>query len=237
MPAYKAIIFDFDDTLIDFPASESNALRQGMISGGLRLNVDENWPLIRNTYEPISARYWGNRAAHGLTRQQIIEHSIRDTLIELNEDGHLATGIADRYWDAFCTTAYPNPGAEEILQSLHGRFILGLVTNGYTEAQRGRLEAANWAVFFQAVVISDDAGVAKPNPRIFEIAIQELDVRMEESLYVGDSLTHDLAGATSAGMDFCLYRPQGDNPINDDIKPTYVIKDLMALETILTPNQ
>ena len=214
---YKAVLFDLDDTLLDFHACETNALKHAFALADFEVDAASSWARIWNTYEPISSRYWSRRARDGLSRNQVVEYSIRDALMALTEPELLASTIAQEYWVIFCTTAHLNSGANEILEKLFGRYKLGLVTNGYSQAQRGRLQAAGLRHFFASVVISDDVGCAKPDRRIFEIALSELGVTSQDALYVGDSIEHDYRGATNAGMDFCHYqhrKPKGDEGID-----------------------
>lgn len=233
MAPYKAVIFDLDDTLLDFAACEINALKQGFMSVQLNLAIAENWEQIWKTYEPISSMYWNRRQTDGLTRQQVMEYSIRDTLVELDQDTNEVSTIGDVYWETFCHTAHPNPGAQEILEFLHRHLVLGLLSNGYTAAQRGRLKQTNWSRFFRSVVISDEVGVSKPDPRIFEIAIQQLGVAMNEALYVGDSLENDLVGTVRAGMDFCHYKPDPDAAAYSVHMPRFIIQEFQELPEIL----
>ena len=62
--------------------------------------------------------------------------------------------------------------------------------------------------YFDPILISEEVGVAKPDRRIFEMALAQLDMRREDVLYVGDSISHDREGCISAGIDFCHYCPQ-----------------------------
>ena len=110
-----------------------------------------------------------------------------------------------------------NPGAREVLTCIRGHYKLGLITNGDTDAQRGRLQATGLAPFFDAVLISDEAGCAKPDPRIFAIALDALGVSAPEALFVGDSIEHDYEGAQNAGIDFCYYQP--DAAAHPEVQP------------------
>jgi putative hydrolase of the HAD superfamily len=77
---------------------------------------------------------------------------------------------------------------------------LGLVTNGPSDVQRDKVDALGISRHIRAVVISGEHGVAKPDPAIFEVALDLLGVGPSEAWCVGDSLDHDIAGALSVGM-------------------------------------
>jgi 2-haloacid dehalogenase len=228
---YKAILFDLDGTLIDFDACEVNALQSAFRGAGFEVDDDASWIRIWNTYQPIGAAYWQGRAREGWSRDQVMEYTIRDTLAALGEDERPAPAIAQAYWAAFCRTAYLNPGAREVLERLSPHLKLGLVTNGESEAQRGRLQATGLERYFASVVISDETGYAKPDREIFDLALSELRVSAREALFVGDSIEHDYHGARNAGIDFCYYQP--DERSHSELRPRFRVSGLQDLVHVL----
>ena len=205
---YKAILFDLDDTLMDLQACEAEALRKTLSKVPLQMNVSENWSDVRATYASISSQYWKQHVTVRFTRDQVIQYSLRDTLQKFGENETLVSDLAIDFWIQFCQSPQTNAGADDILRILHGQYKLGVVTNGYTQSQHGRLEAAGWMPLLGCVVISEEAGIAKPDARIFERALEQLDVKPNEALYVGDSISHDYQGCQNAGLDFCHYHPK-----------------------------
>jgi HAD superfamily hydrolase (TIGR01549 family) len=156
-----------------------------------------------------------------------MEAVMRDTLAALGAETEHLEVPAHVYWARFCKTAHLNPGAIETLERLQGRFKLGLVTNGETDSQRGRLQATGLDRFFDAALISDEAGCAKPDPRIFELALEALGVKARETLFVGDSVEHDYAGAQGAGIDFCYYQP--DPEAHSELQAVLRVRTLDAV--------
>jgi len=233
MTNYRAILFDLDDTLLDFHACEFNSLEAAFqIIGATneRFSWRETWAV----YEPISAGYWRQR--NHMSRDQVVEFSIRDTLLAIDESAQMAPGIAQKYWSLFCKTAYVRQGAQETLRILSGQYQLGLVTNGYSDAQRGRLRVAGLASYFDVVVVSEEIGHSKPDSRIFEHAIRELQVSPTETLFVGDSVEHDYYGAMNTGIDFCYYRTS-DVHKNMPVPPKFEIDTLEELLDVLPPKK
>jgi 2-haloacid dehalogenase len=232
---YKAILLDLDGTLIDFEASVAHALREAFRNAGFIVDDAASWDPIWEAYAPISDSYWRRCAQEGWSRDQVIAYTMRDTLAALRKDEWAASALAPRlaaaYWDAFCCTACLNPGARDILERLTPHFKLGLVTNGEGEAQRGRLWAAGLDGYFSSVVISEEAGYAKPACEIFDTALAELGVDAGEALYVGDSVEHDYYGARNAGIDFCYYQP--DERSHSELRPRFRVSDLRELVYVL----
>jgi HAD superfamily hydrolase (TIGR01549 family) len=200
---YEAILFDLDDTLLDFCTCEKKALRKAFTLAEIEV-ADGIWSAIWNTYKSVSDRYWQQRSS-GLSRQQIIEASLKDTFIALEDNSSDSSELARIYWNTFCQTAYLNPDVKETIELLSDDYKLGIMTNGYTDSQESRLQASGLANYFQSVVISESVGYRKPAPEIFNIALNDLQVKPGVTLFVGDSVTHDRQGAINAGLDFCYY--------------------------------
>jgi HAD superfamily hydrolase (TIGR01549 family) len=228
---YKAILFDLDGTLIDFDACEVYALKAAYRGVGYDVDEEASWARLREAYAPISASYWSRRAGESWSRGEVIERIMRDTLIALGEDERAAPAIADAYWESFSRSAFLNPSALEILERLSPHFKLGLVTNGESGAQRGRLQATGLGRHLHCVVISDEAGYAKPAREVFDLALSKLEVSAWEALYVGDSVEHDYHGALNAGIDFCYYQP--DEQSHRELRPRFRVSDLRDLAHLL----
>jgi putative hydrolase of the HAD superfamily len=118
------------------------------------------------------------------------------------------------------------PEAWSVLEALHGKFKLGLVTNGLSCLQREKLAGVGIAPFFGAIAISGDLGIGKPCPEIFHAVLDSLGVRPDQAIMVGNSVKGDIAGAQATGMKAILI-DRGD-PHGQDaaITPDAVIRDL-----------
>ena len=140
----KAILFDLDDTLFSLRGCEGEALRQTLDGAGLLATMPANFT---QSYAAISSRYWASRAGDDdspVTRDRVVEWSWRDFLAHFDLDVSRAPKLAQAFWAAFCRASALNPGAREVVDRLAERFRLGMITNGYSDSQRGRLAAAGW---------------------------------------------------------------------------------------------
>ena len=228
---YKAILYDLDGTLIDFDRCEKHALQEAFRGAGYDVDHQATWTRIWEAYAPIGTSYWSRRVEAGWSRGEVIELIMRDTLIALEEDEGAAPAIAGAYGESIARSAYLNPGAREVLERLSPHFKLGLVTNGESTAQRGRLQTTGLGRYLQCVIISDEAGYAKPAREIFDLALSGLGVSARETLYVGDSVEHDYHGALNAGIDFCLYQPNKER--HAELQPKFRVSDLRELIGVL----
>ncbi|MGL5942741.1 MAG: HAD family hydrolase [Waterburya sp.] len=191
----------------------------------------------------MSNKYCSQKTTSNFSREQVIEYSINDTLTVLNYDtsnslaiapAYATSVIADSYWDIFCHTACLNSGVTETIQSLVNNYKLGIVTNGYSDSQHSRIGVSGLASYFQSIIISEEVGYAKPAQQIFELALNNLQVESKDTLFVGDSITHDYLGAIKTGLDFCHYQQhEQQSSLNINQKPQYTISQISELREIL----
>jgi YjjG family noncanonical pyrimidine nucleotidase len=236
---YSAILFDLDDTLLDFCAGETKALRKALAIVDINIS-DDQWITIWQTYQPISNNYWQQKQSNSLSRQQVITASLQDTFTALDYDFADSSRLAQIYWDVFCHTACLNPEVLPTIEALSNFYQLGIVSNGYTNSQEYRLQASGLSNYFQSVVISESVGYRKPASEIFNLALMELAVTSSKTLFVGDSITDDYQGAINAGIDFCYYQRRSQNvevvqsPLPKlDSQPQYTIENISQLINLL----
>jgi 5'-nucleotidase len=127
----------------------------------------------------------------------------------------------------------PLPGAVSLLDSLKGKAKLGIITNGFTALQQIRLERTGLRDYFDALVISEEVGVPKPDPRIFDYAL-ELAGNPDRArvLMVGDTAESDIRGGMNAGLATCWLNAHG-RALPEGIEPTWTVTSLSELEQLL----
>ncbi|OMF69697.1 HAD family hydrolase [Paenibacillus glucanolyticus] len=226
---YKAIIFDLDNTLLDYNQSEQTCMQQALEH--YRLHEDLTWDEFWSVFGPINFKYWMNRTRNNHDIRQVLEHSFTDTFLGLKRDFNQFREISETYWGFFCGSDHKEPNADLILEHLHGKFALGVISNGIGEAQRQRLTTGGLFHYFDSFIISDEVKCWKPDPLIFEMALRELALSPSEVLYIGDSLTDDYEGAARAGIDFCYYNRRG-KVFHDHHRPSYIISDLLQIKDL-----
>lgn len=117
-------------------------------------------------------------------------------------------------------------GAREVLDQMKQRYRLALVTNGKSEGQHRKIEKTEIADYFDAVVVSGDEGVKKPDARLFEIAAERLNVKCSECIFVGDLFQTDMIGAHNAGMTPVWLWSRGYRKCSIDIDRISSIREL-----------
>jgi putative hydrolase of the HAD superfamily len=126
-------------------------------------------------------------------------------------------------------------GTEEVLATLQGRYKLAVISNAISNFPRHTLSRYGLDRFFQVVVVSRDIGIRKPDPRIFEYALEKLRVKPRQAIHVGNSMKSDVIGAKRTGMK-AVWIKRGEEQILEE--PDYVINSITDLPRILkNPNR
>jgi len=124
------------------------------------------------------------------------------------------------------------PDVPRVLSSLHGRYHLGLITNGPSEIQREEISDLKIEEYFDSVIVSGEVGYAKPDPRIFLLTVDKFNVFPLEVLYVGNSQETDVV-AHGAGLRVAWLNRKGETLRSGILKPHYEIKSLSELLDLL----
>lgn len=202
--AYDWILFDADNTLWDFSASEAAALELTLRSRDIDWS-DE----VLYQYRQINHRAWSDFEAGLLPKEQL--RTIRfKRLLEHYELDHPAEDLSFDYRTYLGKSTHMLPGATELLQRCGEHYRLGLITNGLKEVQRPRLAATDLEKHFEFIVISDEIGVAKPQAAFFDYAYAHMGgADKSRVLVVGDNPNADVRGALNYGFDACWLRHPG----------------------------
>lgn len=213
---YKRILMDVDDTLFDFPTGNRRAVEQLMAELGL------SSPTIFEEYQAINHACWEALERGEMTQEVLHVERFRRFLARKGRSDDPAA-VANRFAELLARQAIPLPHAEETVRAIAERLPVVLLTNGITVIQRQRLANARISQWVSDVIISQEVGLSKPDPRIFELALGGLDRR--EALMIGDGLRSDVQGANHAGVDVCWYNPGGKR-LPGDLHAEYEIRDI-----------
>jgi putative hydrolase of the HAD superfamily len=202
-----AVLFDLDDTLFDHRQTSRAALR------ALR---DRHAVLQAVTLEAFEAAH----AVHleELHREVMLGRMpleaarverFRRLFASLDATACAADEAAATYRAAYRAARRPVAGAVALLERLHGRVGIGIVSNNLLAEQVEKIRCCGFEPHVDALVVSEDVGVAKPDPRIFRIALERLGCGPGEALMVGDSWSADVLGARAAGLRGLWFNPHG----------------------------
>ena len=215
---YKGIFFDADDTLFDYPSAERTALRACLDEFRIPVPPD---PFVR-AYRRHNHDIWKEFERGEIDQAFLRIERFRRLTAELGLPALPLAKVSSFYLEALSGQSQLLPGALETIRGLAERFPLALITNGIAAVQNRRFAASPITPYFKAIVISEEVGIAKPDPRIFRPALETIGIEAADVLYVGDSVTSDMAAARNAGMDFCWVNPSGA-PVPEGHAPGYII--------------
>jgi len=189
------IIFDLDDTLCDYSGARVRAL--GACYDLLPEGVDRT-VYIRKYYEQEPILF--QKFVQGKLSKE--EYRVRRFLDPMGEsDVSLACQMNDLYMKKANGTVTLFPGVMALLKELKDRAIrVSLLTNGPSDGQHKKIEALGIGAFFDRIYISEEIGWAKPDPQAFLTVIEGLEIPLERTLMVGDSLERDIQPARALGM-------------------------------------
>ncbi len=193
------IFFDLDHTLWDF--DRNSALTFERI---FKLHkVDVNLREFIEVYEPINLKYWKLYREEKITKPKLRYHRLKEAFdsIGVYSDDQLISDLSVAYIEHLTTINHLFEDTLKVLVYLKRSYVLHIITNGFEEAQERKLINADIKKFFTTVTNSEQAGVKKPSPYIFEFAMEAAKAKPEESVMIGDSLEADIQGAENVGMD------------------------------------
>ena len=170
---------------------------------------------------------WSQQKAGHLTVEQVI-HRRAESMARWFGHPEQSLAFQQRFSQCLAEETALEPHARETLSLLHKKVPLYGASHGILAIQQARLEKANLTAYFSGLFVSDKIGAEKPDPRFFTFCLQRSGFPAEDVLMVGDSLTADIAGAFSVGMDGCWYHPHTARPPANTILP-HAITDLRQL--------
>ena len=198
--AITAVLFDLDDTLFDHWACTRAALAdlraRSPVLGGVpaRAVEEEHRRLLEELHLEVLAGHMTVDDARVARFSRLLAFAGGTA------DPGDAAAAAAAYRSAYLAHWRTVDGALELLTALHARVSTGVVTNNVASEQRQKIAACGFAPLLDAVIISEEAGVTKPDPRIFNLALDALGRSPEDAVMIGDAWDTDIAGAQAAGI-------------------------------------
>ena len=240
MKQYRAIFLDWDDTIGDWKNAEHFALRDFFYL----YHLDELYASPDDfiaAYKPYNLNLWALYGAGDITKEYLHFERFYHTLLANTApsvNGIMKETLGHIMGDEFLrlTNKYFSllPHADEMVRYLASKYPLTIVSNGFREVQYYKLDHSGLRDCFAHILISDEVGINKPQPQIFEKALALNNVAPAEVLMIGDSYTSDIAGAKAAGIDSLWIRdPQTAGPLDKDQSATYIVTDLRDIRNII----
>jgi 2-haloacid dehalogenase len=229
--SYKILLFDLDDTLLDFAANESESLnilfrRHGYAFSDEQLQV----------YMSVNKQLWIDYENGVIALDTVLNARFSETMRKL---GKVVDGVAweHEYRELLGNGCQLMDGALDVCRSLSNSHRLFVITNGIAKTQIKRLKMSGLYEFFEDMFVSQSIGAQKPSKEFFDYVMSHIKgFRREEALVIGDSLNTDIKGGLLSGIDTCwLNRIAQNCPAG--IQSTYTIANLSELYGICGGNE
>lgn len=192
------VFFDLDHTLWDFEKNSALTFTKILEDNKIGVKVED----FLSAYVPINHQYWKLFREEKISKADLRFQRLQTTFktIDYNATDDEINLLAEEYINHLSSHNHLFPNAIEILEHLRPNYKMHIITNGFQEVQNKKIRNSNLDRFFNVIIDSEMAGVKKPDPYIFELALKKANVSAEQSLMIGDSLEADILGAKSVGL-------------------------------------
>lgn len=201
----EVLFLDLDDTILSFDEGSEEAwevvAKDFCAQRKPPFDADE----LREKILICRKWFWSDPDRHKSGREEI-NHArreiMRNALVTLGyRDIEAGDAAADEYSRIRWESMHLFEGSVEALEKMRAAGIrLGLITNGGSRIQRAKLQRFGLEPYFEEILIDQEVGVSKPDPAIYQLALERLDVAADRAMMVGDNLDWDVRGAQSAGI-------------------------------------
>ncbi len=225
---YDTLLFDIDNTLLDFDANEADSFKHMLADLG-----EEYSDELYESYHKLNQGIWKQIERKELTVEEGVNTRFATLMREYGKE------VDGREWERVYRQ-YLNRGTQlmpdvrEVLDELKKSYRLYIITNGTADTQIRRMKGAGLTDYFEEMFLSQDIGSGKPSPEFFDHVKSHIPgFDPSKTLVIGDSLTSDIKGGHDAGLDTCWITRDTD-AMPEDVMPTYIIHKLTDIFSILT---
>lgn len=228
---YRTLLIDLDDTLWDTRANARESMSEIYIQYSLN-RYFESFDAYYEIYTRRNLELWDLYHFGKITKQQLTRERFLYPLAQVGvEDEQMAANLGRDFLETTTTKTKLVDGAIELLDYLHPKYRLFILSNGFREVQYRKMENSGLTPYFEKVFLSEDAGVNKPHPEIYRYALKNSNSKKSETLMIGDNPDTDIAGAHSMKIDQIYF---ADNQVFDiGFKPTFIVNKLAEIMEIL----
>lgn len=194
----KHIFFDLDHTLWDFEKNSAKTFEHIFKMNKMPIDIQK----FLNYYNSINKNYWRLFRNDKVTKEALRYGRLKDTFIKIRYpiSDNLINKLSDDYIQYLSTFNYLFEGVFEILDYLKPNYQMHIITNGFSEVQNQKIVNSKIDSYFNHIITSEEVGVKKPNPKIFEDALNMVGAQVDESIMIGDNWEADIMGAKNFGM-------------------------------------
>ncbi|QRM88046.1 noncanonical pyrimidine nucleotidase, YjjG family [Lacinutrix sp. WUR7] len=209
------IFFDLDHTLWDFDKNSGLTFEKIFKINKVDIDVSE----FLKHYEPINLNYWKLYREEKIDKESLRFARLNDTFqaVNISVEKELILQLSEDYITHLSSFNHLFEGTIDLLEYLEPKYNLHIITNGFHQVQNEKLKNANISNYFKTVTNSEMVGVKKPNPIIFNHALDLAKTTKPQSIMIGDNYEADIIGALNFGIDAICFNYH-DFPLDANIK-------------------
>lgn len=220
------VFIDIDDTLLDFTKCANDAIKSACSKFGVPYTTT-----LVDTFHPINLDLW-----HRLEKKEVTKEKLFDTRFQIVFDklGIKADGIAfeTAFRENFHESAILVDGARDLLEYLRSKYKVYVASNASMHQQTNRMKKAELDGYIDGYFVSEEIGFPKPQKEFFDACFKALpDVKPQDVVMIGDSLSADIKGACEYGLKTIWYNHR--NEPTSDVKCDYIVSRLSEVKNIL----
>ena len=224
MKQIQHVFFYLYHTLWDFEKNSDSTFKKVFKINNLQIDLNS----FLKIYKPLNLNFWKRYREEKVTKSELRYGRLKETFDAINFEvsDELINLIADQYITHLADFNFLFDGTFEILDYLKENYKLHIITNGFEEIQTKKMINSNIYHYFEKVITSESVGVKKPNPKVFNYALQMVKATPNECMMIGDNLEADIQGAINCGIKAIHYNSENSNSIPKNITSIYNLLDL-----------
>ena len=218
------VFFDLDHTLWDFEKNSELAFREVFKNQKITLQIED----FLEVYKPINFKYWELYRNNSVSKEALRYGRLKDSFDFLKFETEDATinKIAHEYIECLPKNNHLLEGSIDLLDLFREKYRLHIITNGFEEVQQRKMKSSGIHEYFETITTSEEAGVKKPHPQIFQTALEKSGALAEKSVMIGDNLEADIIGAHKFGLHVIYLNPEA-SPYEGQFAQVQKLKELL----------
>ena len=231
------VIFDMDGTLIEHTWQLDRICQELYNSFAAKLAPVPEGEFFARYWEK-SADMWHLMVDGVLDGETAAVYGYANTLRQLGLDEKLAKPMLNRWRELVLQEAVPFEETYTVLQTVRKKYTTGVLTNGFTVLQRQKIAKYRFADYVDFTLVSEEAGYHKPNPKIFEVALEMANCASpQETIYVGDNVVADVEGALAAGITPIFVDTKNNLEPPEGVTKIARLQELLSLLNLPEPSE
>ena len=228
MKNIRHIFFDLDNTLWDHRKNAKLTLEGLFLKYQIQEKHQFSFDEFHHKYDEINERLWELIRDGEIDKEHLRKHRFYDTFLHFGvDDFELAQIFEHQFLDEIIAYNELIDGAIDILDYLKAKnHQIHIISNGFHEVTHRKIDGSGIREYVETVTSADDVNVRKPNPIIFDYALNKANAVKEESILIGDDWIADVKGAQNFGIDVIFFDALKEDKIEDGLKAIQKLEEI-----------